>query len=244
MIGFKMKSIEFLNVKKYYYLFNSDMKKIPWLFTHKGHSSIKKAVNSISFTVAKGEIVGIIGINGTGKSTILKLIAGITTPTEGTINVNGTVASLINLTAGLVPDFTGIQNIQYKCHLLGMSQVEIDARMDDIISFADIGEYIDLPIKTYSSGMKAKLAFSINTHSDADVLLIDEIFAVGDRNFKMKSRKKAKELLRQSKTVVMVSHNENIILEFCTRCLYIREGKLFFDGNPQEALRLYAENNS
>lgn len=240
MTGYKiMKSIEFQNVIKHYWLFNNDIKKIPWLFTHKGHSMVKKAVDDVSFNVNKGEVLGIIGRNGSGKSTILKLIAEITKPNSGNIFVDGRVTSLINLGAGLIPDFTGRENLIYKASLMGLGKEYIESKMDEIIAFADIGDYIDIPIKTYSTGMKTRLGFALAAHSDPEILLIDEIFAVGDRDFQEKSGAKTKELLNANKTVIITSHSEGIIKKFCTKCLYLNKGKIEYDGDPETAFSMY-----
>ena len=234
-----MNAIEISNLKKYYYIFDKDYKIIPWLFTKKNYQSIKKAIDDLTLTVKKGEIVGIIGKNGAGKSTLMKIIAGITFQTEGITKVNGKVGSLINLGAGFFPDYTGRENIYYKGKIMGMTDKQIDTILDDIIEFADIGEYFDLPLKTYSSGMAARLGFSLAIYSEPDILIIDEVFAVGDKDFKAKSKAKTQEMFKSGKSILFSSHSDNLIREFCSRVIYLNEGKIVFDGDVQEGLKLY-----
>lgn len=235
--------IEFINVKKYFWLFDKDYKKLIWLFKKKGHTGVKKAVDNVSFTVKHGETLGIIGKNGSGKSTILKLIASITHPSDGSIKIDGKVAALINLSAGFIADFTGRQNLYYKGKLIGMDKKDMDDIIDEIIAFADIGEYIDMPIKTYSTGMRGRLGFALAAFSDPDILLVDEVFSVGDKDFKRKSAKRTKELLGSNKTVIVVSHSDNIIRDFCDRAIYIKNGKLICDGDVDTVLEAYNKNS-
>lgn len=227
------------NLSKYYWLFDNDFKKIPWLFTHKGHSWVKKAVRDVTFEIEHGEIVGVIGKNGAGKSTLLKLIAGITLPTSGSFFIDGKVTSLINLRAGFISDFTGIQNLRYKASLMGFPSIDLEDRLEEILAFADIGDYVDLPIKTYSSGMQARLGFALAAFSDPDVLIVDEIFAVGDRDFRKKSAKKTAEMIQSGKTVLIVSHSEEMLKNYCDRVLYMHDGEIRFDGPTDRALSIY-----
>lgn len=224
---------------KNYYLFDKDYKKIFWLFSNKGHYSMKKALDNLSLTVKKGEVIGIIGRNGAGKSTLMRLIAGITFPTSGEIIVKGSIGGLINLSAGFNGNYTGRENIYYKSELLGLKKAKVDEIMNDIIEFADIGEYFDLPLKTYSSGMRARLGFSLAINLNPDILIIDEVFAVGDRDFKRKSAEKTRELFLQGKTIVFSSHSDELIRQFCSRVVFIKNGKVEFDGNVDEGLELY-----
>lgn len=233
-------AIEIKNLKKYYWLFSKDYKIIPWLFTKKGYYSIKKPLDGISFTIQKGERVGIIGKNGAGKSTLMKLIAGITFPTEGTITTHGKIGSLINLNAGFYPEYTGRQNIYYKGSLMGLEKQKIDAIIDQIIEFSELGDYFDLPIKTYSSGMEARLGFSLAIFSNPDILLIDEVFAVGDKAFRKKSLTKTTEMVYSGKTILFTSHSEDQIKNFCNRVIYLKDGKINFDGNVQDGLKVYS----
>ncbi|MBN1622865.1 MAG: ABC transporter ATP-binding protein [Clostridia bacterium] len=234
-----MNAIEIKNLKKYYWLFKKDYKIIPWLFTKKGYVSIKKALEDVTLTVGHGEVVGIIGKNGAGKSTLMKIVAGITFPTEGQVSVNGKVGSLINLSAGFFPDYTGRQNIYYKGKIMGMKEKQIDSIINDIIEFADIGQYFDLPLKTYSSGMAARLGFSLAVFSDPDILIVDEVFAVGDKDFQKKSFEKTSEMFKSGKSILFASHNDAQIKKFCNRVIVITEGRIIFDGDVNEGLELY-----
>lgn len=227
------------NLNKQFYLFDHSYKVIPWLFTKKGYSSIKKALIDVSFEIKKGEVVGVIGKNGAGKSTLMKILAGITFPTSGEVDVRGTVGALINLNAGFLPDYTGRQNIYYKAMLLGINKEYIDSVIDDIIAFADIGEYMDIPIRAYSSGMTARLGYALAIYSNPDILITDEVFAVGDRTFQEKSRAKTLEMFRSGKSVIFSSHSEGLIKAFCHRVLYIKDNRVAFDGDVLEGLAMY-----
>jgi len=188
------------------------------------------ALNDISFDIKKGESVGIIGSNGSGKSTILKLIAGIMTPTDGQIFVQGRVSPLIDLDAGFHSNFTGRENIYINGALLGLSQKEIDAQFQNILDFSCLQDFIDQPIKKYSSGMYMRLGFSIAIHTHPEILLIDEILSVGDNEFQQKCLKKMKNIQQSGVTIVFVSHNLNQIKEFCPRTLLIDHSKLICDN--------------
>lgn len=227
------------NVSKTYYLFNRDYKIIKWLFRNKGCTSEKHVLQDISFHVNEGEVVGIIGCNGAGKSTLMKMVAGITFPTKGEITVNGRVGSLINLSAGFNLDYTGRKNIYYKGTLLGMTKSEIDDIIDDIIDFVELGEYFDMPLRTYSSGMAARLGFALAVFSNPDVLIVDEVFAVGDKAFQNKSRKKTTELFQAGKSILFSSHSDTLIRQFCNRVIYLKDGKIKYQGDVETGLQLY-----
>ncbi len=237
------KIIELKNVSKWYYLFNKDYKKLSWVFTERGHNKIKKAVNNISFSINQGERVGLIGKNGAGKSTVMSLIAGITTPSNGELYVNGSIGSFINLRAGFNPEFTGRENIYYKAEFLGKTKEITEEKIQEIIDFCDIGEYFDMPLKTYSTGMKSRLGFSLAIFENPDILILDEVFAVGDKDFKKKSRKKTIEMFESGKTILFSSHSSDQIRKFCDRVIYMEKGEIVFDGNVQEGLRLYNSRN-
>ncbi|MDL2211454.1 ABC transporter ATP-binding protein [Erysipelotrichaceae bacterium OttesenSCG-928-M19] len=236
-------AIELKNIKKTFRYFKKDYMVFYWLFTNKGFTKEFKVLNDISFTVKKGEIVGILGKNGAGKSTILKIISGIYFPTSGSVKVNGSIASLIELGAGFKQELTGRENIYLKGTLLGLSKEFLDDNIDQMIEFADIGEYIDMPLRTYSSGMSARIGFALAVNADPDILIIDEVFAVGDKNFQKKSRAKTEELLKSGKTVLFVSHSEALIAEFCDRVLYLKEGKVVYDGDVKRGLAIYHADN-
>ncbi len=227
------------NLTKQFYCFDKSYKVIPWLVTRKGYTSVKPALQDISFEIDQGEVVGVIGKNGAGKSTLMKILAGITFPTSGEVIVNGTIGSLINLNAGFNPDFTGRRNIYYKGMLLGMSREHLDEIMEDVIRFADIGEYFDMPARTYSSGMIARLGYALAIFSDPDILITDEVFAVGDKVFREKSRAKTLELFRSGKSILFSSHSDGLIKAFCTRVIYVRGHHIVFDGDVKKGLDMY-----
>lgn len=204
-------------------------------------------LNNISFEIKKGETVGIIGPNGSGKSTILKLIAGVMWPTTGTVNVTGKISPLIELGAGMHPELTGRENIFLNGSILGLTQKEISQNFDNIVNFADIWEFIDQPIKHYSSGMYMRLAFAVAVHVHPDILIIDEILSVGDSSFQSKCFAKMEEF-KQSKevTIIFVSHGLGQIEKFCTRAIYINHHQIQYNGIPTEAIQKYLtdQNNS
>jgi ABC-type polysaccharide/polyol phosphate transport system ATPase subunit len=199
-----------------------------------------QALKSVSFDISDGEVVGLVGRNGAGKSTILKIIAGVYHPTEGAVKVSGHVAGLIELGAGFHPDLTGRENIVINGLLLGLSRDKIRNREEEIVEFAELGEFIDSPIKQYSSGMVMRLAFSIATQVDPDILLIDEILAVGDAAFRVKCLARMDEF-RKNKTIVYVSHADTFVRDMCTRAFLVHEGVLLADGPPDEVLAQYQE---
>ena len=190
-----------------------------------------KALDDVSFSIEQGEVVGIIGHNGAGKSTLLKMLAKISTPTHGTVKVNGRVAPLIEVGAGFVPDFTGRENVYLNGAILGMSKKEIDRKLEEIVDFAEMAEFIDTPVKRYSSGMQVKLAFAVATSIDSEILIVDEVLAVGDLAFQRKSFGRMTELIRDSnRAVLIVSHNIRQIERICTRAILLDHGKIAHDG--------------
>lgn len=227
------------NLTKNFYLFQQDFRILPWIFTKKGYDTKRQVLNHLSFTVEKGEIVGLIGVNGAGKSTLMKLIAGITYPSEGEIYVDGKVGSLINLSAGFHPDYTGRKNIYYKGTIMGMPRAEIDRVMEDIQEFVELGEYFDRPLRMYSSGMAARLGFALAVYSRPEILIIDEVFAVGDKSFQQKSRQKVVRMFQEGKSVIFSSHTDAMIKEFCSRVIYLKDGTIAFDGDVEEGLERY-----
>lgn len=201
------------------------------------------AVDSISFEVYKGERLGIIGHNGAGKSTLLKIIAGVMKPTKGNVIVNGTIAPLLELGAGFDGDFTGSENIYINGAILGKNKKELDNAYNEIVSFADLGEFLHMPIRNYSSGMRAKLGFSIATSINPDILILDEILGVGDQTFRKKSSTKMMEMINDGKTVIMVSHSIGQIKNLCDRVLWLQQGKIKALGDPEVICRDYLEYN-
>lgn len=202
------------------------------------------ALSDISFDVKIGETLGIIGHNGAGKSTLLKLITQITWPTTGRICLNGRVASLLEVGTGFHPDFTGRENIYINGAMLGMGKQEIDRKLDAIVDFSECEQFIDTPLKHYSSGMKLKLGFSVAAHLDAEIVIIDEVLSVGDAAFRRKCAEKMKEIQSSGRTILCVSHHMDIIRNLCSRCLMLDHGKLVFNGGVDEAIRRYLQMDS
>lgn len=198
------------------------------------------ALDHIDLTVYEGEALGIIGHNGAGKSTMLKLISRITAPTEGTIDIRGRVTSMLEVGAGFHGEMTGRENIYLNGAILGMSRKEIDAKMDEIIQFAEVADFIDTPVKRYSSGMYVKLAFSVAAHLDSEIMITDEVLAVGDAAFQKKCIQKMRsEVMQEGKTVLYVSHNMSTVRDLCTRCIVLDHGKIVFDGDTEAAIAMY-----
>lgn len=197
------------------------------------------ALENINLKIKKGETVGIIGPNGAGKSTLLKLMAGVTKPTKGKITLNGKIAPLIELGAGFHPELTGRENIFLNGIILGLSKKEVTDRFSEIVDFAELWEFIDQPIKHYSSGMYLRLAFSVAVHTNPDILLIDEILAVGDDNFRKKCFKRMEEFKKAGVTIILVSHALEQIQKFCTRAIYLNEHRVIVDGKVEEVSEKY-----
>lgn len=208
----------------------------------KSDTKVFEAVRGVSFSVPKGEILGIVGKNGSGKSTMLRAIAGIFSPDEGTIDLHGHSVSLLSIGVGFQRELTGRENIILSGMLLGFSEAQVREKMDEIIEFANLGEFIDMPVKTYSSGMHSKLAFSITAILESDIMLIDEVLSVGDAKFKKKSYNKMKELISdKDRTVLIVSHNSDTLKALCTSVLWLHEGEMRMFGKPEEVLPAYEE---
>ncbi|MEO8348499.1 MAG: ABC transporter ATP-binding protein [Acidobacteriota bacterium] len=199
------------------------------------------ALSDVSFQVAPGETVGIVGPNGSGKSTLLKLLAGIIQPTSGSVTVRGRLAALLELGAGFHPEISGRENIQINGLLLGLSRREIASRFDQIVRFAELEEFLDAPVKTYSSGMAVRLGFSIAAHCDPDVLLVDEVLAVGDEAFARRSLEKFAEFQRAGKTLLLVSHDLALVAEHCRRAIWLDRGRVAADGPSSETVARYRE---
>ena len=202
------------------------------------------ALNGVDLTIYQGEAVGIIGSNGAGKSTLLKLLSRVTAPTEGEIDIYGRIASMLEVGTGFNPEMTGRENVYLNGAILGMTKAEIDAKMEDIIEFSEVREFIDTPVKRYSSGMFVKLAFSVAAHLDAEIMIMDEVLAVGDMAFQKKCLTKMREAAKQDgRTVLYVSHNMNTIRQLCDRCIVLDKGKVIFNGSVDEAITVYMGEN-
>ena len=200
------------------------------------------ALNGVTFNVMPGEAIGIIGVNGAGKSTLLKLISRITAPTEGSITLRGKVACMLEVGTGFNPELTGRENVYMNGTILGMKKEEIDAKMDQIIEFSECRDFIDTPVKRYSSGMYVKLAFSVAAHLDSDIMVMDEVLAVGDIKFQKKCLSKMYEAANtDGKTVLYVSHNMATIRQLCSRCVVLKEGRVIFDGDVEQAIKVYSD---
>jgi ABC-2 type transport system ATP-binding protein len=194
------------------------------------------ALDDVSFTIHEGESVALLGFNGSGKSTMLKLISGVMEPDDGSVLVRGRLAGLIEVGAGFHPDLTGRENVYLNAAILGMQKDEIDARYDDIIAFSEVERFIDQEVKHYSSGMFMRLAFSVAIHCELDILLVDEVLSVGDAPFQAKCRAKIEELSREGKTMVIVSHDQEMVRQVCDRGIVIRQGKQVYDGPIEPAI--------
>ena len=234
--------IEFKNVSKVYKLYKNDKRRLLGIFFKKIPYKEKRAVNDVSFNIKKGEAVAIFGKNGAGKSTILKMITGVTFPTSGEIKVKGRVSALLELTSGFDPEFTGRENIYLKGRILGLKEKEINKLEPTIVEFAELEEYIDQPVRTYSSGMKARLGFSINVNIEPEILIVDEALSVGDEAFKKKCMKKINEIIEEDNvTLLFVTHATGVAKEFCKRGIVMQNGKIICDIDIDKAIDVYNE---
>lgn len=234
------KVIEIKNITKIYNLYDKPTDRLkevlfPKFSKHKEFSALK----DVSFDVKKGEILGIIGKNGSGKSTILKIITNVLTPTSGEAIIKGKIAALLELGAGFNMEYTGIENIYLNGQMIGFSKEEMDKKLDDIIEFADIGDHIYQPVKTYSSGMFARLAFSVAISVDPDILIVDEALSVGDVFFQNKCYRRFDDFRRRGKTILFVTHDMGSVIKYCNRCVLLNAGKKVAEGSPQEMVDLY-----
>ena len=232
--------IEIKNITKIYNLYNKPSDRLKEaLFSRKSRHTEFAALNDVSFDVCKGEILGIIGKNGSGKSTILKIITNVLTPTSGECIVKGKIAALLELGAGFNMEYTGIENIYLNGQMIGFSKEEMDKKLQDIIDFADIGEHIFQPVKTYSSGMFARLAFSVAISVDPDILIVDEALSVGDVFFQNKCYRRFEEFRDKGKTILFVTHDMGSVIRYCNRCVLLNAGEKVGEGKPQDMVDLY-----
>ena len=229
------------NLTKTYKLYANHADRVKETFNpfRKKYHHPFNALNNISFNVKRGEILGIIGRNGSGKSTLLQIICGILQPTSGSIEINGRVSALLELGAGFNPEFTGRQNVYINGAILGLKHEEIEVRLDDIITFAEIGDFIDQPVKTYSSGMYVRLAFSIATSVDPDVLIVDEALSVGDQGFQQKCVDRMMEFRKAGKTMVVCSHSMYLINELCAKSVWLCDGRARSYGKTSKVISEY-----
>lgn len=231
------------NVSKIYRLYNkpSDRLKEALGFSKKKLYQEHYALNNVSFEVRKGETVGIIGTNGSGKSTILKIITGVLNPTQGNVSIQGRISALLELGAGFNMEYTGIENIYLNGTMMGFSEEEINAKMDDILSFADIGDFVHQPVKTYSSGMFVRLAFAVAINIDPEILIVDEALSVGDVFFQAKCYRKFEEFKKKGKTILFVSHDLSAISKYCDRAILLNQGVKLGEGSPKDMIDAYKQ---
>ena len=221
------------------YMDKANSLKEKMLFWNRNRKEKREVLKDINLTIKNGEAVGLIGVNGSGKSTLLKLMTKIIYPNKGKIITNGKLTSLLELGAGFHPDFSGRENIYFNASIFGLTKKQIDSRLDNIIEFSELGEYIDNPVRTYSSGMYMRLAFAVAINVDADILLVDEVLAVGDQHFQEKCIAKMKELKERGKTMVFVTHSLGTVKDFCNRAIWLNQGEIQMDGEPDPVIDAY-----
>lgn len=209
------------------------------LFSHRNKSEMHHVLKDINLEIYKGETVALIGTNGSGKSTLLKLLSQIIYPEEGKINIEGKMASLLELGAGFHPDFSGRENIYFNAAIFGFTRQETDSKIQDIIDFSELGEFIDVPVRTYSSGMYMRLAFSIAINVDADIMLFDEVLAVGDEHFRKKCLDRISQMCSNNTTSILVTHDMNAVRSICNRVVWLRDGQIHMDGIVEDIVKSY-----
>ena len=233
-------AIEFKNVSKRYRLYRSDKHRFLGIFSNRIAFKEVYANSHLSFTVKRGESVAIIGSNGAGKSTMLKMITGVVFPTTGQVTVDGRVSAMLELTAGFDPEFTGRENVHLRGQLWGLDKDEVADLERAVVEFADIGDYIDQPMRTYSSGMKARVGFAISASINPEILVVDEALSVGDKNFRQKCNDKIREIMdKEHVTVIFVTHSSGAAEAICDRGLVLERGRLAFDGPIADAVDFY-----
>lgn len=235
-------AVKITNLKKEYKMYSGRKDRLleilfPWLKKHQ----LFTAVDNLNLTIKKGEILGIVGKNGAGKSTLLKMVTGVVVPTEGKVEVNGRICSLLELGIAFNPELTGYENIYEYGQVMGLTNEQIKEKEKDIIDFADIGDHLYQPVKTYSSGMFSRLAFACAMNGEPDILIVDEVLSVGDMAFQEKSITKMKEVREKGTTILFVSHSIHAIRNFCDRAIWLKDGKLVMDGNTEEVIEKYKE---
>ncbi|MDY3373286.1 MAG: ABC transporter ATP-binding protein [Terrisporobacter othiniensis] len=234
-----MYAIKINNICKTYRIYKKPFQRVIDLMFNKKNYIEYKALKNINLEIEKGEAVGVLGKNGAGKSTLLKIITGVVKPTSGTIDINGKISAILELNSGFDQELTGYENIYIKGAILGYSKEEIDNKIDEIIKFADIGKYINQPVRTYSSGMKSRLGFAIAVNVDPDILIVDEALSVGDDIFRTKCLAKMTDFVKNGKTIFFVSHSLFTIKSFCTKCAWIKDGELITYGKTGEVVAKY-----
>ncbi len=234
-------AIKFEHVTKEYKLYKNDKQRFRAIFSKRIKAKKKKAISDVSFEIDRGESVALFGRNGAGKSTLLKMITQVVFPTTGDIQINGRVSALLELTAGFDAEFTGRENIYFRAQLMGIEEDVIKRLEDVIVDFAELGDYIDQPVRTYSSGMKARLGFAINANIEPEILIVDEALSVGDKAFRVKCQNKINEIVDSGVTFLFVTHSTKVAKDFCKRGIVMKKGKFVFDGDIQDAAERYEE---
>jgi ABC-type polysaccharide/polyol phosphate transport system ATPase subunit len=234
-------AIEIKDIRKEFVVSHSGIASIKTLLVWWKKRNIVKldVLKGVSIEVKKGECLAIIGKNGAGKSTLLSLLAKIYKPTSGSLKVNGRVAPLLELGAGFHPDLTGIENVYFNAVILGLTREQVKQRLPSIVEFSELGEAVQAPVRTYSSGMMARLGFSIAVHVDADILIVDEVLAVGDQHFERKCLQRVQEFREQGGTILLVSHQLDTVKEFADRCVWLSNGVVQMNGSPSEVIEVY-----
>ena len=232
-------AIQVEHLSKMYKLYNKPSDRLKEALGMKVKVREHFALNDVNFQVSRGETVGIIGTNGSGKSTVLKIITGVVSPTKGEVKVDGRISALLELGAGFNGEYSGLENVYLNGTMIGFSKEEIDSKLDDILSFADIGDFIYQPVKTYSSGMFVRLAFAVAINIDPDILIVDEALSVGDVFFQAKCYRKFEEFKQKGKTIVFVSHDLNRISRYCDRVILLNKGNILDEGDPKKIVDLY-----
>ncbi len=233
-------AVKFDHVNKIYHLYKNDRRRFLAMFSKGVPREVVHANNDLSFTISRGEAVAFLGDNGAGKSTLLKMVTGVVQPTSGTVKVNGRVSALLELSGGFDMQLTGRENLDMRGNLWGLSNDEMKELMPKIIDFAELGSYIDQPMRSYSSGMKARLGFAFASSIEPEILVVDEALSVGDRNFKKKCLERMQDIMgRSNVTVLFVTHSLKMAKQFCTRGIVLEKGNKIFDGPLKTAIKCY-----
>lgn len=232
-------AIQVKDLSKVYKLYNKPSDRLKETLGFHVDAREHYALKHVNFEIRKGETVGIIGTNGSGKSTILKIITGVLNPTGGEVNVDGRISALLELGAGFNMEYTGIENVYLNGTMLGFTKEEIDERLDNILEFADIGDFVNQPVKSYSSGMFVRLAFAVAINIDPEILIVDEALSVGDVFFQAKCYRKFEDFKKEGKTILFVSHDLGSITKYCDRAILLNQGEKIFEGTPKEAVDIY-----
>lgn len=235
-------AVRFSNVYKTYYLYKNDKQRLLGAFSNKVPRKIINATDDLSFTIERGDSLALLGLNGAGKSTALKMITGVCFPTRGTIEVHGRISALLELSAGFDNNLTGRENLEMRCQLWGFNREETEALIPEMHDFSELGDYMEQPIRTYSSGMKARLGFAFASSINPDILVIDEALSVGDKRFRKKCEERVKDIMaKDNLTVLFVTHSTEQALQFCNRGIVLQHGASVFEGDIDAACRYYDE---